>query len=183
MSASTRKAAPTHHRPARKKPKPKLQPTSAAGASRRSQPASSAAVAPSISQTKTGKVSQRTGKASNGGKASADSAPATSATAKRRHPHRTMTRLAKDRNVVALRSGASSALQPPANQGDEGRGAAGRGQASDARRAAEGRYSAAGALPSDGGWRRRRGSRGPARRLEILSRLMRRGSASRISNS
>ncbi len=110
MSASTRKAAPIHHRLPKKKPKPKLQPTIAAGTRERRRRAPSAAVAPSISQTKTGKVSQRTGKKPNGAKASADSAPAANATAKRRQPHKTMIALAKDCTFVALRSGISFRL-------------------------------------------------------------------------
>jgi len=44
----------------------------------------------------------------NGAKATAEIAPAISATTKRRQPHRTMIALAKDRSLVALRSQAFS---------------------------------------------------------------------------
>jgi len=99
MSASTRKAEPIHHNPARKYPNPNNHPVRAAERIALVLLLPEFPTSPSIRSTRTGNVSQRTGKNETGGKARADAAPADKAIRARRHPQdRIMALVRDDRN-------------------------------------------------------------------------------------
>ena len=181
-SASTRKAAPIHHRPARKKPKPKLQPTSAAG----SQPAERSRHPRRrwrrrSARRRPGRSARGPGRRRTAAKASADSAPATKRDGEAAPAPQDDDQVGEGSHARRAPLGALS-VRPESGRRGSGRG----GPRSSERRGAAGSAGAS-RLPARcrrRRRRRRRGSRGPAEALaRCCSRLMRRGSASRISNS